>query len=205
MGGDKKKIILNKVLAAVQLSFAGFVLFIFGYGTCDELIYFDPEDMSGLIIGIFGDIIGGVTLYCGLKRSKMLRVLKRYSGVIGCTPSISIKDFSQRTGDTQKVIKRNLEWLIEHNVLEDAFIDYEDDCIIFDKAYRIARAQEKWSLKYKNQKPEMNVQRVSVVCECCGAITMMQKETGGYCEYCRAPLGKENKTIDSEEIKYEME
>lgn len=206
MVADKKKIILNKIIATVQLLCAAFLLFLFGYGTCYEILYFDPAgDVSGIIVGIFGDIAGISMLYHGLTRSKALKALNRYSGVINHTPSISLRDFSQRTGDTEQSIESNLEWLIEHNVLEDAFIDYEDNCVIFDKAYRIQRAQEKWNLKYQKDKIKNVDKRVAVVCECCGAIAMLPKDVGGLCEYCHAPIGKDKEKKDSEEIDYEME
>lgn len=206
MGVDKKKIIWNNIIAAIQLSSAAFVLFVFGYGTCYEILCFGQDgDVGSLIVGIFGDIAGISALYYGITRSKALKALKRYSGVINHSPSISLRDFSQRTGDTEQSITSNLEWLIEHNVLEDAFIDYEDNCVIFDKAYRIERAQEKWNQKYKKDKSKHVGKRVAVVCECCGAVAMLAKDEGGLCEYCRAPIGKDKEKIEREEMKNEME
>ena len=133
----------------------------------------------------------------------MVSVWKKYAVLVGNAPSVDIKEFSRLTKQSERTVMNHFEWFIEKDFLVDAYINHKDNEVIFKEAYDKAIMEEKWKLRKKIRIKEKD--KVAIVCECCGAIAMLPKGSGGFCEYCRAPIGKDKENIEKEELEYEME
>ena len=199
---SKKTLVVNRILSIIQICIGGFLTFFISFGVSLEFSKV-PMDTGFILFCIFLDILSIRRLYYGIKRSRMVSVWKKYAVLVGNAPSVDIKEFSRLTKQSERTVMNHFEWFIEKDFLVDAYIDHKDNEVIFKEAYDKAIMEEKWKLRKKIRIKEND--KVAIVCECCGAIAMLPKGSGGLCEYCRAPIGKDKENTDCEDIKYEME
>lgn len=179
---NNSTVIMNKIISIIQIVFAGVNIFFWGVGGVGAFLITEV-DLSGFFLTFLFCVIAGVILYCGIKRTKMAKALKNYVNVVGDAASISIKEIAQSVYVSEKQVVDEFDWLIRKNFLLDAYIDYNDNQIVFKEAYaKVVKKQQ------EEEQAKRNIEYISVVCECCNGTTKIEKGKEGVCSYCGAPI-----------------
>ena len=181
---NNRTTVINTIISVIQIAVGGFWLFIFGIALLGNMLDAETSlDAASIVLFIIFISLSAYTLYCGIKRAKMSRVLKNYINVIGNVASVSIENVAQSVQVSESQIISDFEWLIKKNFFVDAYIDYKEKKIIFKEAYtKVVEKQQ------QEEHAKRNVEYISVVCKCCDGTTKIIKGKEGVCSYCGAPI-----------------
>lgn len=182
MNSSKTAIVISGIIEKVQLITGIVITFIFGI-TAIACIGDNKYPIEEKFTMFVFTAIGILLIIFSIKRKKLIKNFKSYVQRLSVDPTSSIENLASGLGTSQDVVKMNLEKMIKKRYFSNAYIDTENNRIVFSKA-----SEQQTNTIKVNQSNEPKIEYITVTCKSCGGINKIAKGTVGECEYCGSPL-----------------
>ena len=150
------------------------------------LIAFDPFDFTYLFWAV-GLTVGAVVMF---RRHKKLQVTnlryKRYIKLVTTQDCSLLSDISAQTGIHPKIVREDLDMMLQVGFFEGAYIDESTQEIVL--AGRLSQATKERRIHSEEREAASHAQWVARRCSSCGGTTRVQVGKVAVCEYCDSAL-----------------
>lgn len=166
---NKGKLLSEQVKATLLTVFGGASGIFWSIGIAlfiASLINGDPEAVSNFMVSVILCAGGFLLLWLGLRKLKLVRNAKRYSSAMAVAQVKTIEALAQNVAQDGRIVKKNLDKMIEMGLIEKITINELENTIIYP---RVAF-----------QGPAMTAAR----CASCGGVTQVPAGSAGICAYC---------------------
>ncbi|MHB8065756.1 MAG: hypothetical protein ACYDG2_24585 [Ruminiclostridium sp.] len=175
MNKSKAKVVINSIILMTQVT-VGICSTIFGLiGVLGSIYYPDIR-----IISIVFICVGVLLMYFSNKRRKLANTFKIYVQKLSFSNTGSIKNLAIELGSSEDIIIKNLKLLIYKKFFVDAYIDFEQNRVVFPSSTVQTNTQQNIN--------QAKIEYMAIACKNCGGVSKIQKRTVGECDYCGSPI-----------------
>lgn len=182
MNSSKAAIVISQIIEKVQLIAGILITIIFGLSAIANIG--SNRTTGGIIFLMFVFAgIGVLLIIFSRKRKKLIKDFKTYVKRLSVDPTGSIENLASGLGTSQDVAKMNLEKMIKKRYFSNAYIDIENNRVVFPTAsdnQQINASQDEMDAP--------KIEYITATCKSCGGISKLAKGTVGECDYCGSPL-----------------
>jgi uncharacterized protein with PQ loop repeat len=178
MNSSKAAIVISVIIEKVQLIVGIFITFVFGFATIGS-IWEDKTDGGTTFVMFILATIGVLLIIFSRKRKKLIKDFKTYVQRLSVDPAGSIEDLASGVGTSQDVVKMNIEKMIRKRYFANAYIDIENNRVVFPTVSEQNQTNEHKAIK---------IDYITATCKSCGGINKLVKGTVYECDYCGSPI-----------------
>ncbi len=181
--GSKSAIIISSIISKLEIVVGGLLTFFFGIGLIGCLTDESLNSAGTIIVILVLLLLSIFLLYRGIRRGRMIKLFKSYVTRLSTDATHSIDLLAEGTGTSVDVVKRNLQQMIKKRYFANAYIDTQQNRIVFPQ-----QATIKTSVSAEPSAAGPDTEYETVTCKGCGAANKIAKGSGGECEFCGCQL-----------------
>ncbi len=190
MNEQKTALVINKTISVTEKIISIIILVFFGMMCIAALATLNSEGADTMLVfSLIMIILGILLLKKANKTNTLINNFKKYVAVFSNVPNGSIPDMAASLNQSEDVVTKNIEQMIQRHFFVDAYIDKDlNSLIIRNKQSSGKPKQQNQSNTNSTSNSASKVEMMTVKCDGCGGINTIQKGTVGECDYCGSPI-----------------